>query len=85
MVAGIVADAQKARRRRREGVFRLRTLAKQTLPHALKCALLPRVRHSALVDQAFSFSLVRVAFAGILMSAGDKTEIKATGYLTFPF
>ena len=64
---------------------RLRTHAKQTLPPALKCAHLPRVRHSALVGQAFSFYLVRVAFAGILMSAGDKTEIKATECFIFPF
>ena len=83
MVVGIVADVQKGRRRRRVGVSRSQTHAMQTLPPALKCAHPPPVPHSALADQAFSFSLVRVVFAGILMSAGDWTEIRAMGNLIF--
>ena len=80
MVAGIVADAQKGRKRKRGGVSRLRTPAKQTLPPAPKCAHPAWGRHSVLVDQAFNFSLVRVVFAGILMNAGDLTKIKAMEY-----
>lgn len=69
MVAGTVADAQKARRRRMAGVSKSQIPATPTLPLAHKCARPPREHHSALADQAFSFSLVRVVFAGTSMSA----------------